>query len=240
MPCIRLAEKGLERIRGDIKDYSCILVKRERVDGKLGEHEYAYMKVRQEEKNADGNITKPFAVYMCFKKPEKVKGREVIWVRGENNNKLCAHEGGRIMGMISVWLNPTDYLAMQGQRYPITEIGLENLIAKLLEVANHDKQYGECSVKFYKGSKINGRSCTCMEVVHPVPRKEFRFNIARIFIDEEMEVPIRFESYYWPEKKGEAPQLLEEYTYLNLELNKGFTDEDFNPKNPKYNFNNIR
>ena len=39
--------------------------------------------------------------------------------------------------------------------------------------------------------------------------------------------------YDWSGK----PQLLEEYTYLNLKLNNGFTDADFDVRNPNYQFN---
>ncbi len=35
---------------------------------------------------------------------------------------------------------------------------------------------------------------------------------------------------------GGQPQLLEEYTYLNVKLNVGLTDADFDDKNPEYNF----
>lgn len=35
-PALELAQKGLAGLRGTIKDYSCTVVKRERIDGKLG------------------------------------------------------------------------------------------------------------------------------------------------------------------------------------------------------------
>ncbi len=35
---------------------------------------------------------------------------------------------------------------------------------------------------------------------------------------------------------GDKPELLEAYTYLDLKINPGFTDMDFNPKNPDYGF----
>ena len=37
-------------------------------------------------------------------------------------------------------------------------------------------------------------------------------------------------------KAGAEPELMEEYTYLNLKLNNGFTDADFDIKNPNYRF----
>ena len=235
-PAIRFAQNGLDHIQKDVKDYTCTLVKRERINGKLLEHEYIYAKVRQE-KVENGRVVTPFSVYLYFLAPDKMKGRECIYVKGKNEGKLYAHEGGTLGKIVpAMWLDPTAKLAMRGNRYPITETGVEVLTRRLIEVAQKDRQYGECEVQFFNGAKINGRVCTCIEVVHPVPRRNFLFHLARIFVDKEFNLPIRYESYDWPKEAGGAPELLEEYTYLNLKLNNGFTDADFDIKNPSYKF----
>jgi outer membrane lipoprotein-sorting protein len=226
MPALRWAEDGLARIK-QIKDYSATLVKRERIGGEVGEHQYMFIKVRQ----------KPFSVYMFFLGPPKLRGQEVIYVEGQNDGNMWAHPTGiknTIVGTVS--LSPTGMLAMQGQRYPITELGLQNLVTRLLEVGHHDAQYGECEVDFIEGAKINGRTCTCIQVMHPTPRRNFLFHLARIFVDDELNVPIRYEAYDWPKEPNGEPELLEEYTYLNLKLNCGFTDADFDIRNPNYQF----
>ena len=41
-PALELAQRGLTSIRTNIQDYSCTVVKRERIDGKLGEHAYMF------------------------------------------------------------------------------------------------------------------------------------------------------------------------------------------------------
>jgi hypothetical protein len=86
------------------------------------------------------------------------------------------------------------------------------------------------------GAKVSGRDCTCIQVVHTQRRKEFIFNMARIFVDNQLNVPIRYEAYEWPKEPGGPPMLVEEYTYVNLKLNNGFTDQDFDPRNPNYQF----
>jgi hypothetical protein len=126
---------------------------------------------------------------------------------------------------------------MTDNKYPITDIGMENLLKKLIEVAELDMKHGEVEVKTFEGTKINGRVCTCLQTVHPVPRDHFRFHIARIYIDDEHQLPIRYESYGWPQTADAKPPLLEEYTYLDLKLNVGFADRDFDSTNPSYNFN---
>jgi len=235
-PAVRVASEGLESIRANVQDYTCTLVKREEVEGVLLDPEYIFMKVRHENRDADGNKIHPFSVYMYFVKPDKRRGREVMYIEGENDGRLIAHEGSGVISKFTAALEPESKMAMEDNRYPITNIGIENLIIRLLEVAERDMQYGECEVDFFDGAKINGRVAKCIQVVHPVPRKNFRFHIARIFIDKEANVPIRFASYDWPKEKGGKPVLQEEYTYLNMKLNVGLTDDDFSLDNPNYKF----
>ncbi len=59
---------------------------------------------------------------------------------------------------------------------------------------------------------------------------------ARIFVDDQLNVPVRYEAYEWPRQPGGKPELIEEYTYLNLKLNNGFTDADFDTHNKDYHF----
>jgi outer membrane lipoprotein-sorting protein len=225
-PALELAQKGLAGLRAKISDYSCTMVKRERIDGKLGEHQYMFAKIRHE----------PFSVYLYFLAPDDVKGQEVLYVDGHNDGNMFAHAGSGVRAMVgTVSLKPQSMLAMQGNRYAITEIGVENLARRLVEVAEHDKKFGECDVNFFPNAKVNGRICTCIQVTHPVPRRNFRFHMARVFIDDEYLIPIRYEAYDWPEAGGQ-PMLMEEYTYMNVKINNGFTDADFDPKNTTYKF----
>ncbi|OHB83578.1 MAG: hypothetical protein A2V98_10240, partial [Planctomycetes bacterium RBG_16_64_12] len=223
MPAIRWARDGLHNIQ-QIEDYSAVLVKREQVNGKLGDEQYLFLKVRH----------RPMSVYMYFLKPEGLQGQELIWIEDQNDGKMWAHGTGLKSVFGTVSLNPTGGLAMEGQRYPVTEVGILNLVERLLERAQEDTQFGECEVKFFPGAKINNRTCTCIRVMHPVPRRNFLCHMAIIFVDDELNVPIRYESYDWPGRPGESPPLIEQYTYLNLKLNNGFTDADFDIRNPQY------
>jgi Protein of unknown function (DUF1571) len=226
MPALRWARQGLVDIN-KVQDYSCTLVKRERIDGTLGEHEYIFVKVRHQ----------PFSVYTYFLGPPRVKGQEAIFVEGQNSGNLLAHGNGikhRLIGTVS--LKPTSPLAMSGNRYPITEMGMRRLLERLIEIGSNDVKYGECTVKWIQNAKINQRICTCIEVQHPVPRRNFLFHLARIYVDDELQLPIRYEAYEWPARQGDPPQLTEEYTFLNVKINNGFTDADFGTENASYGF----
>jgi hypothetical protein len=226
MSTLRWAYSGLSNIE-KIQDYSATLAKRERIGGKVLDYEYMFIKVRHQ----------PFSVYMYFMGPAELKGQEVLFVKGQNGESMLAHGVGMKNTMFgTVKLRPDGPIAMRNERYPLTELGILNMTRRLVEVGEKDVKYGECEVKYYEGAKINNRVCTCIEVIHPVPRRNFLFHLARIFVDKDYNVPIRYESYDWPREKGAAPELMEEYTYLNLKLNNGFTDADFDAKNPNYKF----
>ncbi len=222
LPVLRWAKQGLPAIES-LKDYSATLVRRERIRGKLSGYEYLSIKIRHA----------PFSVYAYFQAPAGVKGQEVIYLAGQNQGNILAHKAHMAA---TVSIHPDGLIAMAGRHYPITEIGLVNLVRRLVEVGDEDVKYGECEVKYFTNAKINQRPCTVIQVVHPTPRDVFRFHLARVFVDDQWKVPIRYESYDWPSEPGGEPRLIEEYTYLDLKLNNGFTDEDFSTHNPEYHF----
>ncbi len=222
-PVLRWAQANLPRIEA-IRDYTCVLVKRERIAEKLRPYEYLFLKVRH----------RPFSVYVYTLAP--IKGREIIYVEGRNHGRLWAHESGPrrlIIGTIS--LDPRGPRAMKGQKYPITEVGILNLTRRLLEVGRQELRCPDIQVKTYAQARLNGRPCLVLEFVHPRATNH-RFYMARVFVDREWNLPVRYESYGPPAAPGEKPRLLEEYTYTNLRLNVGLTDEDFDIRNPNYRF----
>ena len=230
---IELANTGLENMRSHVNDYTAILVKRERVDNQLSDTSYMRLKIRNPRQRDIGQV--PFSIYMKFIKPRGSAGREVIWVDGQNNNNLIAHETGALLRFKNFHLQPTGMLAMRGNRYPIYDAGIENLTLKLLEKAERDRAAGLCEVKYVEGAKIRDRACTLIEVKHKERKSPYEFHIAKVYIDDELKMPVRFASYDWP-LPGQTPKLMEEYTYIKLKLNVGLTDNDFNIANPAYNF----
>src|SRR5262249_17273435 len=119
-------------------------------------------------------------------------------------------------------------------------IGIENLVVKLLEHGEKEKQYGECEQSLTPGAKIDGRVCTMLRVVHPTQGPHFTVQRAEVFIDEELKLPVRCAAYSWPQTAGQQPPLLAEYTYMNVKLGLTgsplLTDADFDRANPNYDF----
>ena len=234
-PLVKYASERYQFIDQQVKDYTCTLVKRERLGGRLSDYEILSMKLRHG-KVESGKVVIPFGVYVRFLAPAELREREALYVEGRNDGKIIARRGGLRMPYVTAAVDPTGELAMQGNHYPVTEIGFKNLLQRLTEVAREDMHYAECEVKYYPGAKVNGRLATMIEVTHPVRRPHFLYHVARIFVDEELQLPIRYAAYDWPEEAGGQPQLIEEYTYLNLKLNVGLSDWDFDHRNENYMF----
>ena len=229
MPVLRWAESERPNIAA-VKDYTAVLTKQENINGQVQGAQVMEIKIRHE----------PFSVYTKLRFPQDISGQQAIYVKGRNDDKVLAHGVGIQRPLGTLRLDPEGPIIMRNQKYPITDIGILNLIDKLLEVGREDVKFGECDVTYHEGVKLgtgpSARECTMIQVVHPVPRQNFRFHIARIYVDKELNLPIRYESYDWPRREGETPMLLEVYTYTNLKLNVGLTDADFDHKNPAYNF----
>jgi len=230
MPVIRWAERERPIIAA-IKDYTATVRKQESIGGHLHEAQVMEVKVRHE----------PFSVYLKFRFPHGENGKQAIFVRGKNDNKVVGHGVTLVERMAGTqFLAPDSFFAMRGQKYPITEMGILNLVDKLLEVGYKDIKFGECEVQYIENSPIGSgdaaRLCTQIRIIHPVRRPHFTFHVARIFVDKELNLPIHYDSYDWPRREGETPQLIEAYSYRDLKFNVGLTDLDFDHKNPAYAF----
>lgn len=223
---VKLAKSSFASLE-KIKDYTCTFVKRERVGGVLLDEERLEMKVRH----------KPFSVYLRFLQPASLAGQEAIYVEGQNEGKLIGHMTG-IKGQVvgAVALDPTGFLAMRNNRYPITNVGMKNLVALLIKLGERKDLLQGCRVEFVEGERVDDRPCLCVEIRNPRPTDELRLAAAKVWVDEAWNVPVRFESWEWPEATDEKPVLAEQYKYLDLKLDPGLTSRDFDPKNPNYGF----
>jgi outer membrane lipoprotein-sorting protein len=131
-------------------------------------------------------------------------------------------------------------IAMRGQKYPISDIGLTNLLKKLIERGQRDLDNPNVSVTITKNVTVDGIQCELIQVRRSEPSGgPDDFSLAEIVLDGTRNLPIRYTAYGWPKDDQtvdtKAP-LIESYTYLNIKTNVGLTDLDFDPTNPEYQF----
>ena len=206
-------------------DYTCTFCKRERIAGKLTPLFVMAMKAR----------SSPKSIYFRFEDP--YKGREAIFVEGRNSGKILAHDVGftkLLAGTLE--LEPRSPRAMEECRHPITQAGIGSLIETIAQRWAAELSPDESVVLFDCNMTIGPRRCTMIEAIHPQNRADFQFYKVRLFIDSELNLPIRFEGYDWPSEPGAPADLVEEYSYVDLKLNVGLGDLDFDTCNPQYSF----
>jgi hypothetical protein len=229
------ARDAYTRIGKEVRDYECQLVKRERVEGRVGNYQYLYLKMRHEQKDGDKTVV-PFSVFLRFLKPERMEGREVLFIQNMNQGDLIARRGGRGSPNVTVQLPPESPMAMDGNRYPITEIGFQNLTKRLIEVLEEEQKYNDGVMEIFPHAKVDDRQCTHFRLTHHKPRPDLTYHMAEVSVDDELKIPVYFRSFDWPAEEGGKPRLLEEYFYKRVKLNVGLTDQDFDLHNPEYHF----
>ena len=227
-PVLKIAYQSIKQMEENLVDYTAVLSRRERV----GEQEMPPSSMEVKIRNPRND--QAFSLYVKFIKPENTKGREVIWVDGQNDNKIVAHEAG-LLGLLIVVQPAASFIAMVGNRYPVTETGLLRLMRKLTLYGLRDRKHGDCGVEIIENITVAEVNCTRLRIVHPEKQEPFTFHIAEIDIDMERMIPIRLATWDWPLAEQEPP-LIEEYTYHNIKLNPGLKDLDFDPENPAYNY----
>lgn len=223
VPAMRLAHQSYEKAK-ELKDYEAKFTKAEMVRGRMYSSQMA-MKFRQE----------PFSVYLLFTNP-KHAGREVLFVEGQNSNKMLAHDTGlrALAGTVSI--DPHSQMALSEARHPITRIGMAKMAEAVYQQWEKESKFGECEVKYYPEAKLGGREVLVIESTHPRPRNQFPFAITRLWIDKKTKLPVRVQSYAFPRRPDGEPVLVEDYTYTNIHTNVGLTDRDFDPRNSAYSF----
>jgi hypothetical protein len=227
---LRYARSRADYIRTSVRDYTCQLVKRERIDGELQNYHFMQLKVRCGQQR-DGEAAQPLSVYMRFLAPADVKGRRALYIEGKHGDKVLVRKGGPALEYLRVRIDPNGPAARRESNYPISEVGFDKIIDRLITLVGKDIEYDpsgkNTQVSHFVGARVNDRICTHIRVVHPKPQEGLQFHQASLYIDDELKVPIRVVVYGWPEADGEKPPLLEEYTYVHLQLNTGLTDDDF-------------
>ena len=214
---IRLITEAQKAFAG-VKDYSCVLIKREKMDHKTPIDNVMSLKVR----------TEPFSVDLRWMEPKAMVGQEACYVAGKNDGKMRVKSTGLLSALGFVSLDPNDAGRKKTSKHSITESGLGNLIERFAATWESERQANVPKVRIgeYEYAK---RRCTRVETVHVEnPNNQFLFARTVVYFDKETHLPIRVECYGWPKQAGEAGELAEVFSYVNLRLNVGLGDEVFN------------
>lgn len=217
---LSLLELGRERLQ-KMSGYSVTFARQERIDGELLDPQTIKLKVRHE----------PFSLYMKW--TEGDKGRQLIYVHGQNEGQVLIQPGGfvgRATGALP--FAPDHPKILAESRYPATMAGF---LAMTDTIAQHHRD----DLKLTQGvlSEIRGDQsfeerpcylttlCYENETINPIYRKSM------IYIDKELSIPVCVRNYTWI--KGQKvvedneESLIESYSFTGMEAAVQLSDNDF-------------
>jgi len=219
--------RGVKQFQ-EVPDYTATMFKQERVGGTLTDGQQIEMKIKHE----------PFSVYMKWLSGDR--GRQLIYVDGENDGNFLVQPGGikgRLTGVIA--LDPNGSLALSESRHPVTNIGLLELAKLILQYQERDLERGEgFKAEIHDNQQYEGRDCYLVRCEYDSPEINSEYRKSVFFIDKELSLPVCVKNYTWvrdadPEKLDEE-SLIEFYAYTNIEFSQELTTADFDATNRKY------
>jgi hypothetical protein len=202
-----------------VRDYICLVVKREQIKGRLSPNHVLLMKAR----------TAPFSVYLRWQEPSDLKGQEACYVTGRHDGKIRVRAPGLLAAVGFVSIAPDDPRVLERSRHSITEAGIGNVIERLERGWQSERRADLTQVRLGV-FEYNKRRCTRVETIHPTnPDRSFHYYRSVVYFDHEHHLPVRVECYDWPSSTpATGPgELVEVFSFLNVQLNVGLGDEVF-------------
>ena len=216
-------------IRETVQDYTCTIVKRERINRILQEYRFIRAKVRAT--GTRNGEKMPLAVHLEFHAPVEIDGREIIYVEGQNSGEMVVKRGGKRLQNVTTTVDPESDLARGETMMHIAHMGFDGMVAEIVAQLRRDiaadPNSSNTTVRFSRNARINDRDCTSVVITHPKKAEGLRFHRAEFFIDNEFHIPVRVAAFDWPRSEGSRPELLGEFTYTNIKINVGLADADF-------------
>jgi hypothetical protein len=221
-PVIDYARKEQDYLKRSVRDFTCRLVKRERIGGYLQDMQFIDMQVR-EAIVSDNRLVQPLSIYLHFLGPRLVAGRKVVYVEGQNEGKMLVRNGGRHFDYVIAKIDPNGENACEETLVPITQIGFNRLLGQMIDVLERHRRADptgtNTKAERISGAKINARRCTVIRITHPRRDAGIEFHVANVFVDDELHAPLRVDYSGWPKNPGNPAPLIAEYTYTDLRLN---------------------
>ena len=220
---------------GSSADFTRVLDEMERVYAQVDQYTATFLL----QERIDGELDAAQSVALKFKKPFKVSMR---WLDGSNKGRLALYPFGSsgekllvrvptFVGSVTLTLDPGGSLAMRRRRHPITDVGMGRLLDFYKESVRRDPHLGEFSVED-RGEQTTFDRPTQRYFLGSRSKHTRGYDgmSAVIDVDREHRLPIYTEIF------DGNNQLVERYGYLDLRLNPGLTDADFDPKHPASGF----
>lgn len=204
-------ESCLEHYKQNVRGYSCTFRKIERIKGIQRPLEKIEVQFREE----------PFSVYFNWMEGAGLACK-VLYVRGENNNKLLGLPILKFLGVKERDVDGTE--AKSTGRYTIDQFGIYLGAQRTLESMRRAEQHGGLHLE-YKGMvsvpQLGDRMCHTFVRRPYDPVEEEGVNELTIFIDPENKMQVG------SILKDVEGNLIAEYFFIDIKLNPDYAENQF-------------
>lgn len=217
-----LARLAAERVESSIRDYRCIFLKRERIDGKLRDEEIIDVAFRDE----------PTSVYMVWRKNAGEAKRALYvdskeWVDAKGRKLVRVEPAGAVARLFvaeaQIELHGAE--ARAASRRGMDEFGFKALIRLLRNYNDIARKNGVLDFRYEGEGVIDGRPTYVL--VRRLPYKDekgpYPDALMRMHIDQEWMIPTAVFSF----ADAEGKVLLASYIYTQVNLNPNLREADF-------------
>jgi hypothetical protein len=216
-------EQCLRRYREEVRDYRAVFSKQERIDGDLRALQRANVRVRAE----------PLSVDMEFFENVREAKRALYvagaWFDDDGVPQVWAKPGGAILRAVVPRIQQpvAGKRAKAASRRSIDQFGFGRTLELILEYSYKAQRAGQLRLQFAGQGLIDGRPTYVFKRWLPYDGDESNYpdNLLVFHIDQDWHLPTAV--YAYSDDAGE--QLLGSYVFSEVELNPGYTADDFDP-----------
>jgi len=210
---IALLEYCLDSYDQRYRDYTCTLVKQERID-----HQ-----VTCEQEISAKCLEHPFGVVLAWTEQTAPMGDRVLYVEGKWGNQMLVRPKGLFGKLVGTVMRPPDGAeAMRSTLRPVNQFGFRRSLESLLRVYRQARQAGDLKEAFGGFAEVGGRKAVVVVRYLP-PKDDYPSYKTVTFIDLEYLVPTAVEGYDWDNN------LTSRYVFKDISFNVGLTVDDFLP-----------
>ena len=207
----------LEQLRAtydqNIQDYTMTLVKRERLAGKLSGSQVIDCRFRSE----------PFSVYLEWKQGAD-KAERILYVPGRLGPKMLARPRGAASWFVkTAKVDPKPRRAKEASLQTIDGFGWIKSLDSLIEKTSSARKRGELVEAFLDDAEYDGTETLAVEFRFP-KRPEYGYGRIKMHFSRETLLPVATFIWDWEDR------MLAEYSFLDVKVNVGLEDSDFEPK----------
>lgn len=200
-----------------LRDYSCHLVRQERIDGTVQVEQTAEVRAR----------VRPYAVAVRVIKPVEMFGEETTY-RADKSKTTVRHIGpGREATRGYQTLQLADAKLMRRTLHPANEVGVLALVERVEKMLDDEARAGNTPGVTASEYTFAGRTAARYELFCDRPHPLRYAAKSVVYFDAQTKLPVRFEAYQAPKLGETAGELTEVQSYVGFAFNQGLGDQVF-------------